>query len=293
MRPGRCQPSGRAVRELWARAAPLLSCARHPRHATMHLTHAHAVAQVERLQRRVRDPRAGYFQTLDVLRAAKACGVYTKSSIMLGLGEGGGRRGAGRSLVRGGGSGGSTRGEVRAGSRLRLHSLPPHPARPHPPAPCHQTPGETDDEIIDTMFDLRDAGVDILTLGQYLQPTPHHLEVAEYVTPDKFEHWCAGRGVRAPWARRAGIAQASWGCWGRLAAAEGLRRTAATDACLCPPPPRRVYSEQTVGFRYVASGPLVRSSYRAGEFFTEAMVKADRAAAAVEVGGTRVPLPEF
>lgn len=35
----------------------------------------------------MRDPRAGYFQSLDVLRAAKACGVYTKSSIMLGLGE--------------------------------------------------------------------------------------------------------------------------------------------------------------------------------------------------------------
>jgi len=42
---------------------------------------------VERLQRRVRDPRAGYFQSLDVLRAAKECGVYTKSSLMLGLGE--------------------------------------------------------------------------------------------------------------------------------------------------------------------------------------------------------------
>ena len=39
------------------------------------------------LQKRVRDPRAGYFQSLEVLRAAKECGVYTKSSIMLGLGE--------------------------------------------------------------------------------------------------------------------------------------------------------------------------------------------------------------
>ena len=43
--------------------------------------------QVERLQRRVRDPRAGYFQSLGVLRAAKECGVYTQSSLMLGLGE--------------------------------------------------------------------------------------------------------------------------------------------------------------------------------------------------------------
>ena len=39
------------------------------------------------VQRRVRDPRAGYIQSMDVLRAAKGCGVYTKSSIMLGLGE--------------------------------------------------------------------------------------------------------------------------------------------------------------------------------------------------------------
>lgn len=39
------------------------------------------------MQKRIRDPRAGYFQSLDVLMAAKACGVYTKSSIMLGLGE--------------------------------------------------------------------------------------------------------------------------------------------------------------------------------------------------------------
>lgn len=86
------------------------------------------------LQKRVRDSRAGYIQSMDVLRAAKEQGVYTKSSIMLGL-------------------------------------------------------GETDDEIIDTMLDLKDAGVDILTFGQYLQPTPLHLEVKEYVTPQKFEEW--------------------------------------------------------------------------------------------------------
>lgn len=66
------------------------------------------------LQRRVRDPRANYFQSLSVLKKAKACDVVTKSSIMLGL-------------------------------------------------------GETEDEIIDTMLDLRDNKVDILTLGQYLQ----------------------------------------------------------------------------------------------------------------------------
>lgn len=86
------------------------------------------------MQRRVRDSRATYLQSLDVLRAAKGEGVYTKTSIMLGL-------------------------------------------------------GETDDEVIDTLLDLKACGVDIVTFGQYLQPTPLHLEVTEYVHPDKFEHW--------------------------------------------------------------------------------------------------------
>lgn len=134
---------------------------------------AHNIETVERLQIRVRDARANYMQSLDVLRTAKAVGVYTKSSIMLGL-------------------------------------------------------GETDEEIIDTMVDLLEAGVDILTLGQYLQPTPLHLSVKEFVTPEKFEHW-------------------------------------------------RKYAEDVIGFRYCAAGPLVRSSYRAGEFFTETMIKDDRA----------------
>uniref|UniRef100_A0A383WNL3 Lipoyl synthase, chloroplastic n=1 Tax=Tetradesmus obliquus TaxID=3088 RepID=A0A383WNL3_TETOB len=137
---------------------------------------AHNVETVERLQKRVRDPRAGYMQTLSVLRAAKEAGVYTKSSIMLGL-------------------------------------------------------GETEDEIIDTMLDLKDCGVDIFTLGQYLQPTPKHLPVVEMVPPEQFEYW-------------------------------------------------RRYGEEEVGFRYVASGPMVRSSYKAGEFFLEAMIHSDRDAAA-------------
>jgi lipoate synthase len=94
----------------------------------------HSFTNCSCLQRRVRDNRASYLQSLDVLRAAKACGVYTKSSIMLGL-------------------------------------------------------GETDDEVIDTLVDLRDCGVDIVTFGQYLQPTPRHLEVKEFVTPAKFEYW--------------------------------------------------------------------------------------------------------
>lgn len=83
--------------------------------------------------------------------------------------------------------------------------------------------GETEQEVFVAMRDLRDAGVDVLTLGQYLQPSKKHLPVVEYVHPDTFKAW----------------------------EAEGLR----------------------MGFRYVASGPLVRSSYKAGEFFIKNILK--------------------
>ncbi len=49
--------------------------------------------------------------------------------------------------------------------------------------------GETDEEILETMDNLRQAKVDILTLGQYLQPTRKHLPVSRYVTPDEFNHY--------------------------------------------------------------------------------------------------------
>ena len=49
--------------------------------------------------------------------------------------------------------------------------------------------GETEEEILATMDDLRAIGVDILTLGQYLRPTPNHLPVEEYVTPDAFNRY--------------------------------------------------------------------------------------------------------
>jgi lipoic acid synthetase len=88
---------------------------------------------VERLTRRVRDPRAGYQQTLDVLAYGKAVNpeVLTKSSLMLGLGESG-------------------------------------------------------EEVLQAMRDLRAHQVDILTLGQYLRPTPNHLPVEDWVHPDQF-----------------------------------------------------------------------------------------------------------
>lgn len=79
--------------------------------------------------------------------------------------------------------------------------------------------GETEEELLETMDDLREVGVDILTLGQYLQPSTKHLRVEEYVTPERFQYF----------------------------AEKGLER----------------------GFAFVPSGPLVRSSFRAGQFFRE------------------------
>lgn len=79
--------------------------------------------------------------------------------------------------------------------------------------------GERDEEIEQAMEDLRAADVTVLTLGQYLRPTPMHLPVVDYVTPEKFDYW-------------KGVAEAK-------------------------------------GFRHVASGPLVRSSYHAADFRPE------------------------
>uniref|UniRef100_A0A803K2W6 Lipoyl synthase, mitochondrial n=1 Tax=Xenopus tropicalis TaxID=8364 RepID=A0A803K2W6_XENTR len=125
--------------------------------------YAHNVETVPALQRHVRDPRANFDQSVNVLKHAKNVRpeLISKTSIMLGL-------------------------------------------------------GETDEQIYSTMKALREAGVDCLTLGQYMQPTKRHLKVEEYITPEKFKYW------------------------------------------------EKVGNE--LGFLYTASGPLVRSSYKA-EFF--------------------------
>lgn len=47
--------------------------------------------------------------------------------------------------------------------------------------------GETDEEVVDVLKDLRGAGVDVVTLGQYLQPTKGHLPVDRFVSPEQFE----------------------------------------------------------------------------------------------------------
>lgn len=77
--------------------------------------------------------------------------------------------------------------------------------------------GETPDEVMNALKELRATGVDVVTLGQYMRPTKRHMAVSEYVTPEAFEAY-------------------------EKAAKE-------------------------MGFLYVASGPLVRSSYRAGEYY--------------------------
>ena len=86
--------------------------------------------------------------------------------------------------------------------------------------------GEHHHEVYQTLRDLRAVGVDVVTLGQYLQPSRSHLEVADYVHPDVFDTWA------------------------RVA-------------------------EEELDFLYCASGPMVRSSYRAGELFVEALRRED------------------
>lgn len=83
--------------------------------------------------------------------------------------------------------------------------------------------GEETSEVVETLRDLRDAGVDIVTLGQYLRPTPKHAPVHRYVTPEEFDEYT------------------------------------------------KVGYE--LGFKFVASGPLVRSSYHAAEGFVEAQLR--------------------
>lgn len=121
----------------------------------------HNLETVPRLHKQAR-PQAKYERSLELLARAKARGGFTKSSLMLGI-------------------------------------------------------GETDAELDAVLCDLRTVRVDILTLGQYLQPTPGHLPVERYLTPDEFARW----------------------------------KNRATE----------------LGFRAVAAGPLVRSSYQAEELF--------------------------
>ncbi|POM65667.1 Lipoyl synthase, mitochondrial, partial [Phytophthora palmivora] len=131
---------------------------------------AHNLETVERLQRRVRDYRANYKQSLHVLERAKVSAPHlvTKTSLMLGV-------------------------------------------------------GERNEDVFQTLRDLRNSGVDVVTFGQYLRPSTKHMPVKSYVTPEAFAEW-------------------------------------------------QKVAEQ-MGFLYVASGPMVRSSYKAGEFFMKNLLK--------------------
>ena len=136
---------------------------------------AHNIETVRRLTPKVRDPRAGYDQSLHVLKYVKNANPaqITKSSIMLGL-------------------------------------------------------GESDDEVAETLRDLRKVGVDIVTLGQYLRPSRMQLEVVEYSPMSRFKMF-ENMGYE-------------------------------------------------LGFQFVASGPLVRSSYRAAEAWIKRRFKNGAAA---------------
>ncbi|MBI2547331.1 MAG: lipoyl synthase [Candidatus Aenigmarchaeota archaeon] len=131
---------------------------------------AHNIETIRRLQSKIRDRRAGYEQSLQVLSNVKKMDskIFTKSSIIVGF-------------------------------------------------------GETQDEVVGAMKDLRGVNVDFLTVGQYLRPSSKHIEVSEFIPPEKFEFY-------------------------------------------------KKYGEK-LGFKYVASGPFVRTSYRAGEFFTKSIIR--------------------
>lgn len=132
---------------------------------------AHNLETVERLTPRVRDARASYRQSLQVLKRIKEMATYplfTKSALMLGL-------------------------------------------------------GETMDEVVLTLKDMRSVGVDFITIGQYMRPSKRHLSIKEFVEPKQFDEL-------------ASVAR-------------------------------------ELGFLSVASGPLVRSSYRASEFYAKALAR--------------------
>ena len=128
---------------------------------------AHNVECVPRLDQIVRDPRASFKQSLEILRQAKILrpDILTKSSIMVGM-------------------------------------------------------GETPEEVVEAMQLLREAKVDLITLGQYLQPTAKHLPVSSFPEPIQFEKWAE--------------------------------------------------QAEEMGFKGVASGPLVRSSFKAGILLRQA-----------------------
>lgn len=136
--------------------------------------YAHNVETVRRLQKHVRDKRANYHQSLAVLQHAKRANprVYTKTSLMLGLGETDEEVLEVRCVW--GIEGASVRLCVCVFSVDDVEKRADQPTQPTQPQ---------------AMRDMRANDVDVLTLGQYLRPTEHHLAVVEYVTPEKFDYF--------------------------------------------------------------------------------------------------------
>jgi lipoic acid synthetase len=166
--------------------------------------YAHNVETVEALTPYVRDRRAAYRQSLNVLQHAKKVrpSLLTKSSIMLGCGEQDHevqQTLQGKLFI-------DYNGSVQLAADLCAHNSSHIYANVR---------------LLD--LDLREYNVDIVTLGQYMRPTKKHMKVATYVTPDKFSHW------------------------------------------------EKVAKQ--LGFAYVASGPLVRSSYKAAEYYIQNRLK--------------------
>jgi lipoyl synthase len=80
--------------------------------------------------------------------------------------------------------------------------------------------GETHDEVIDLMRDLRYIGIDIVTIGQYLRPTEHHLPIERYVTPEEFREYATlGRALGFPHVESGPLVRSSYHAWDQLNAA--------------------------------------------------------------------------
>ncbi len=89
--------------------------------------------------------------------------------------------------------------------------------------------GETHDEVLALMRDIRERGVDIITIGQYLQPTPEHLPIDRYITPEEFrEYKDAGKAMGFRHVESGPLVRSSYHAWDQVKAA-GIEPTTATE----------------------------------------------------------------
>lgn len=169
---------------------------------------AHNIETTERLTPYVRDGRAKYRQSLELLKNAKKIARTKAATITV------------KSIIS---NSATITTATKAIASNIANSTTTTVSRLYTKSSLMLGLGETEEELIQTFKDLREYEVDMLTLGQYLQPSPAHVSVKQYIEPSQFDHLAA-------------IAKSH-------------------------------------GFLYVASGPFVRSSYRAGELFIQSLVK--------------------